>query len=146
MMRWWTTKEKNFWTYLAISKAVPATFWNWFQKLKTNLDFQRIFSENFSCTISHFQNENAFTIFLAIYRKSKFFQKNFMALFYGWGSTVSRLQSQYEETVYFLPVSSQECLELISSIFKGWKVESTLEPFCDFELGNPGLGIQRLNH
>ena len=33
------------------------------------------------------------------------FKKNVMAPFYGWGSTVSRLQSHYEETVYFLPIS-----------------------------------------
>ena len=26
---------------------------------------------------------------------------NFMAPFYGWGSTVSRLQTQFEEAVYF---------------------------------------------
>ena len=29
--------------------------------------------------------------------------KNFMPPFYGWGSTVSRQQSHYQETVYFLP-------------------------------------------
>ena len=29
---------------------------------------------------------------------------NFIACFYGWGSTVSRLQSHYEEAVYFLPL------------------------------------------
>ena len=40
MVRWWTTKEKNLWTYLVILKAVPGTFWDWVQKLKTNLDFQ----------------------------------------------------------------------------------------------------------
>ena len=32
-------------------------------------------------------------------------QKNFMTPFYGWGSTAARLQSHYEETVYFLPLS-----------------------------------------
>ena len=32
--------------------------------------------------------------------------------FYGWGSTVSRLQSRYEETVYFLPFIRQELLVL----------------------------------
>ena len=35
------------------------------------------------------------------------FKKNFMAPFYGWGSTASRLQSHYKETVYFLPLSFQ---------------------------------------
>ena len=36
--------------------------------------------------------------------------KNFMAPFYEWGSTPSRLQSHYEETAYFLPVSPQKFL------------------------------------
>ena len=31
-----------------------------------------------------------------------------MAPFYGWKSTVSRLQSHYEEAVYFLELSSQK--------------------------------------
>ena len=35
-------------------------------------------------------------------------KKNFMAPFYGWGSTASRLQSHYEEAVYFLLLSSQK--------------------------------------
>ena len=33
---------------------------------------------------------------------------NFMATFHRWGSTVSRLQSNYEEKVYFLPLSRLE--------------------------------------
>ena len=44
--------------------------------------------------------------------------------FYGWGSCVSRLQSRYKKTVYFLPVSLQKFLGLLT----------------------PGLGIQCLNH
>ena len=36
--------------------------------------------------------------------------KHSMPPFYGWSSTVSRLQSHYEETVYFLPASSQALL------------------------------------
>ena len=32
-------------------------------------------------------------------------KKDFMASFYGWGSPVSRLQSYFEEAVYFLPLS-----------------------------------------
>ena len=38
---------------------------------------------------------------------------NFMAPLYGWGSTASRLQSHYEEAVYFLPLISQKFLVLI---------------------------------
>ena len=36
-----------------------------------------------------------------------------MAPFYGWGSAAARLQSHYEETVYFQPLSSQEFLVLM---------------------------------
>ena len=37
---------------------------------------------------------------------------NFMTPFDGWGSTASKLQSQYEEAVYFLPLSFQKFLLL----------------------------------
>ena len=40
-------------------------------------------------------------------------KQNFIAPFYGWGSTASRLQSHCEEIVYFLPLSSQKFLVLI---------------------------------
>ena len=43
MVRWWTTKEKIFWTNLVILRAVPETFWDGVQKLKTNWYFQKIF-------------------------------------------------------------------------------------------------------
>ena len=53
-----------------------------------------------------------------------------MAPFCGWGSTnLSRLQSHYEEGVYFLPLSSQKFLVLTG-----------------FEYKTPALGIQCLNH
>ena len=39
---------------------------------------------------------------------TKNFEKNFMAPFYGWGSTTSRVQSHYEEVVYFLPLKFAE--------------------------------------
>ena len=38
---------------------------------------------------------------------------NFMAPFYGWGSTISKLQKHYEEKVHFLPLSSHKFLVLI---------------------------------
>ena len=47
-----------------------------------------------------------------VYFKTFTFEKNFTTPFYGWGSTVSRLQSQYEETVYFLLVILQELLAI----------------------------------
>ena len=66
--------------------------------------------------------------------------------FYGWRSTVSRLQSHYEETVYFLPLSLQEFLVVIQSTSEGLKDEFTLEQPSSFEPGTSGLGIQRPNH
>ena len=70
---------------------------------------------------------------------------NFMARFYGWGSTASRL-SHFEEAVYFLPLSSQKFLVLILLTSEGWKTELTLEPLNGFERRTSGLGIQHLNH
>ena len=54
--------------------------------------------------------------------------------------------SHFEEAVYFLPFISQKFLVLILSTLEGWKADSTLEPSSGFDHGNPGLGIQRLNH
>ena len=61
-----------------------------------------------------------------------------MGPFYGWGSTASRLQSHFEEVVYYLPPSFQKVLVLIWSTSEGWQAESTLEPPNDFEYGTPG--------
>ena len=76
----------------------------------------------------------------------KFFLKIFLVPFNGWGSTISKLQSHFEETVYFLRLCPQEYLVLISFISDGWKVESTLEPLSGFEPGAPWLGFQVLKH
>ena len=38
-----------------------------------------------------------------------------MAPFYGWGSNVSRLQSHYEKTVYFLPQNPYTLLEVTNN-------------------------------
>ena len=62
-----------------------------------------------------------------------------MAPFYIWGSTASRLISHYEESVYFLPLTSQIFLVFIWYTSEVWKAESTLEPPSGFEQGNPGL-------
>ena len=64
---------------------------------------------------------------------------------YGWGSTASRLQSHYEEVVYFL-LSSKIFLELIWLTSKGWEATLTLELPSGFEHGTRGLEIQHLNH
>ena len=67
-----------------------------------------------------------------------------MVPLYGWGSTAPRLD--YEEAVYFLPLSSQKLLILILSNSEGWKAKSALKPPSAFEHGTPGLEIQCLNH
>ena len=69
-----------------------------------------------------------------------------MPPFYGWGSTVSRLQSHYGEAVYFLPLSSQIFLVLISLTSEGLKSETALEPPIGFKHGTLGLGIQDLGN
>ena len=48
-----------------------------------------------------------------------------MAPFHGWGSTASRLQSHFEEEVYFLLLSFQRFLLLILLTLEGWNDEST---------------------
>ena len=63
-------------------------------------------------------------------------KKNLWPLFYGWGSTISRLQSNYEETVNFLPLSSQQFLV---PILKGWIDLGATQWFWTGEpwIGNP---------
>ena len=61
-----------------------------------------------------------------------------MAPYYTWGSAASRLQSHYEEAVYFLPLSSQKFMVLIWWTSEGWKAESTLATPSGFEHGTPG--------
>ena len=72
------------------------------------------------------------------------FKKNFMAPFYGWGSTASRLEPLQGGSLLFLPLSSQKFLVPILSTLEGWNAESTLEPPSGFEHRTPGLGIQQL--
>ena len=67
--------------------------------------------------------------------------KNFMIPFYRWGSPVSRLQSHYKETVYFLPLSPREFLILIWSTSEGWNAEFNLIPPSSSEPGTPGVRI-----
>ena len=54
-------------------------------------------------------------------------------------------KSNFEEAVYFLPLSSQKFLILILSTSEGWKTESTLVPPGGFQHGTPGLEIHRIN-
>ena len=50
--------------------------------------------------------QNYFLKFIAV-------RENFMSPFHKWGSTASRLQIHYEETVCFLPISLQVFFVLI---------------------------------
>ena len=67
-------------------------------------------------------------------------KKGFMARFYGWSLSASRLQSHYEEAVYFLPLSSQKILVLTWLTSEGSKAESTLEPPSGFWTQHPWIG------
>ena len=50
-----------------------------------------------------------------------------MTPFYGWDSTVVRLQNHYERTVYFLPLSPNKFMGLILLTLEGKEAESALE-------------------
>ena len=71
---------------------------------------------------------------------NSWWNKNFMT------PSISKVQSHYEETAYFLPFSSHEFLVLNWSTSVGCKAELTLEPPSGFETRIPRLGIQYLNH
>ena len=62
--------------------------------------------------------------------------KNFMALFNGWSSTVSWLQSHYEKQF-----SPHEFLVLLWFTLEWLKAESTLVPPSSFEHRTPSLGV-----
>ena len=59
---------------------------------------------------------------------------------YGWIFIAWRLQSYFEETVYFLPLRPQKFVVVIWLTLKKWKTESTLESPSSFER------IQHFNH
>ena len=61
-----------------------------------------------------------------------------MAPFYGWGSTVSRLEPLRGGSLLF----TTKLPEISGTHFRNSKTESTLEPPRGFEHGNLGLGIQ----
>ena len=73
---------------------------------------------------------------LALVRYSVIFItfKNFMAPFYGWGSTASRLEPLWGGSLLFT-ISSQKSQVLILSTSEGWTAELTLEPPSGFEDG-----------
>ena len=69
------------------------------------------------------------------FKKLSIHKKNFMVPFHGWSSAASRLESQFEEAVYFIQLSFQKFLILLLVTSEGWKAKSTLEPPSDFEHG-----------
>ena len=89
-------------------------------------------------SVSLFLSYNCFICFAHI--------KKLYDPFYGWGVTASRQLSHYKEVVYFLPLSSQKFLIFILLTSIGWKADSSLKLHSCFKLGNPGMGIQCLNH
>ena len=64
----------------------------------------------------------------------KLFLKKLYGPFYGWGSTASRLQSHFEQAVYFFPLSSQKFLVLILSTSEGWKAEPSQTTYTLFSI------------
>ena len=64
-----------------------------------------------------------------------------MVPFYGLCSAFSKLQIHYEETVYFLFLSSQKFVVPIWFTLEGWNTELVLEVPSGFELKTPGVGI-----
>ena len=155
--RKWSPDGPSFQTYLTILKLVPGNFWDWV-RTKNKFRFWEDFW-NSSCAISDFRKSffNALAIFLTTYQsqskysridlQKKFFflkKKTFWLLFID--STVSRLQSNYEEKVYSLPLSPQEYLALNFihlSRMKGWVTLGATEWFWTWD---PWFGIQGLNH
>ena len=55
-------------------------------------------------------------------------------------------QSNFEEAVYFSPLSSQKFLVLILSTWEGETTEATFEPPSGFEHRTPIMGIKCLNN
>ena len=66
---------------------------------------------------------------------SIFFKKNFIASFYGWGSTVTRLQGHCKEIVYFLPLHPQEFLVFSRSTIKKFQLNGSCQPSANLVLG-----------
>ena len=73
-------------------------------------------------------------------------KKSFMAPFYGWVSTVSRLEPLRGGSLLFTTKFPETPGTDFIDLGRMKKAESTLEPPSRFEHGTLGLGIQRLNH
>ena len=133
-------------------KLVSSYLSNWKQRVKINDKFssQKIISgvpqewtesllfDTFLCDLLIFTNDT--DIENCADNNKKILLKNIMARFFEWGSTASRLQSHYEETVYFLTLTPEKFQVLIWSTLEGWKVESTLKLPNRFEPMDPWIG------
>ena len=100
----------------------------------------RILSSNFDAAKSHYCFHKKPLHGRCLTDSVKPFKKNLWPPFFGWSLTALKLQSHYEETVYFLQLSLRKFLVLIWSTLEGWKAAR------GFEVGTPGLGSQRPNH
>ena len=63
------------------------------------------------------------------------FFKNFIAHFYEWGATVTRLQGHSKETVSFLPLRPQEFPLFSRSTIKKFQLNGSCQPSAKLVLG-----------
>ena len=110
----------------AIVREHVHTYWKQCASTKTTA----IVGNDLFNSVARFPKCSTFTgsLWLTLSKSIAMEIKNFMALFYGWGWTVWRLQSHSRGTVYFLPLSSQELPVLIWSTSRRCKAELALEP------------------
>ena len=85
--------------YRFLHRRFPVNYLKYFRTAFLGNTFQRLLP-GMTGSVGHVQFKS-FTL-----------KQNFTEPFYGWGSTVSRLQSLYEETVYFLLLGPQDFLVL----------------------------------
>ena len=119
------------------SDEIFLAFWNGLERgiQQGSASFVTLFTD--FCFKKIFPNI-LFIKYLCIVKKT-----NFMASFYGWGSTASWLEPLRGGSLLFT-TKFTEIPRTHSSTSEGRKAESTLQPFGDLEHGTPGLGIQRL--
>ena len=84
----------------AVTEVPISTIENYYNRLAQKLADSSNSSKTYSSILKTFHNNKI----LLIPSLKKTFKKFFMAPFYEWSLTASRLQSHYEEAVYFLPL------------------------------------------
>ena len=144
----------------SMNPSVKVPNFNWWpfagdQRLKKPLRKFKFFCETLRVYfVERLQNVRVFKTFHHDLHKLIWYKnlKNFMAPFYGWGSTASRLQplrgGSLLFTIQFPEIPGTHFIDL--GRIKGWFDLGATHWFWtrDFWIGNPapGLGIQRLNH